>query len=247
MTATDDHMTTCRDCGRRFRLGPLLDLPQPTRCMECLIGLEARYAEVVGERRSLETALSQRVGMRRELEALLGVGDTYAPEEFDKGVERLRGLVAGESEWAARLAAAEEERDAAETRVWAKVWALLDEFAISGSGCPDVRLADHIRAGHAALRAAEARAEKAERERGVLGDSYALEIKARHAAEARVAELETEVAGADAIVRTIIENHFARITERGILVHGQPVADTGFVPAIRWLARRALAPQEDRP
>lgn len=46
-----DHMTTCRDCGKQFQLQPLLDMPQPTRCLECLIGLEARYATLEAELR----------------------------------------------------------------------------------------------------------------------------------------------------------------------------------------------------
>lgn len=54
----DDHLTTCRDCGKRFRLGPLLDLPQPTRCMECLIGLEARLAAAEKERDEAREALA---------------------------------------------------------------------------------------------------------------------------------------------------------------------------------------------
>lgn len=47
-------MTTCRDCGKQFRLGPLVDLPQPTRCMECLIGLEAEVITAEARIRDLE-------------------------------------------------------------------------------------------------------------------------------------------------------------------------------------------------
>jgi hypothetical protein len=252
----DDHMTTCRDCGRRFRLGPLLDLLQPTRCMECLIGLEARYAEVVGERRSLEAALSQRVGMRRELEALLGVGDTYAPEEFDKGVERLRGLVAAESEWAARLAAAEEN---VETRRGA------------------VRDMDEIAKEERERRtAAEARAEKAERERDQ-------QVEARHAAERatkrheafalRTVEAEPLLLVARQTIadqtRELFELHGAESRAAELEAALREIAgghcdypreqnDTALTctdkPAIRrdhWcpscIARRALAPKEERP
>ncbi len=90
-------LTTCRDCGKRFQLQPLLDLPQPTRCMECLIGMEARYSREVSERRSLEAALSQKVGMRREFEGLLGCGDTYGDGAFETGLARLRALLAAEA------------------------------------------------------------------------------------------------------------------------------------------------------
>ena len=123
-------LTTCRDCGKRFRIGPLLDLPQPTRCMECLIGLEARFAEEQRRRWNLESQLSARVGMRRELETLLGVGDTYAPEEFDRGVERLRELVAAES----RLDAATEVlRAVRETLLWhLQMWVRKDEVRMLG-------------------------------------------------------------------------------------------------------------------
>ena len=51
-------------------------------------------------------------------------------------------------------------------------------------------------------------------------------------------EAEADAKEAESIIRTIVENHFARITERGVLVYGQPVAYTGFAAAIHWLARR---------
>jgi hypothetical protein len=38
-----DPMQTCRECGRRFQIQPLLDLPQPSRCLECLIRLDAAH------------------------------------------------------------------------------------------------------------------------------------------------------------------------------------------------------------
>ena len=38
-------------------------------------------------------------------------------------------------------------------------------------------------------------------------------------------------------LRRIVTNHDARITERGVLVYGQPCMSTGFVEAIEWLSR----------
>ena len=39
------------------------------------------------------------------------------------------------------------------------------------------------------------------------------------------------------IIRRIVTNHDARITERGVLVYGRPSVSTGFVDAIEWLRR----------
>ena len=39
------------------------------------------------------------------------------------------------------------------------------------------------------------------------------------------------------IIRRIVTNHDARITERGVLVYGRPSVSTGFVEAIEWLRR----------
>ena len=39
------------------------------------------------------------------------------------------------------------------------------------------------------------------------------------------------------IIRRIVTNHDARITERGVLVYGRPCMSTGFVEAIEWLSR----------
>jgi len=81
-------MTTCRDCGKQFQLGPLLDLPQPTRCLECLIGLEARYA-------TLEAAA------REALAVLTEIADSAAYwSDYDVPV----GLVSRVDEAKARLA-----------------------------------------------------------------------------------------------------------------------------------------------
>ena len=46
-----------------------------------------------------------------------------------------------------------------------------------------------------------------------------------------------EVREAAEIIRRIVTNHDARITERGVLVYGQPCMSTGFVEAIEWLSR----------
>jgi len=50
------------------------------------------------------------------------------------------------------------------------------------------------------------------------------------------AQAEDKLAEAVGVIHRIVENHMARLTERGILVYGQPVADTGFVEALKFLA-----------
>lgn len=48
-------------------------------------------------RDSYRASAELRVGMRREFEELLGVGDTTAPETFEAGLVRLRALLAAEA------------------------------------------------------------------------------------------------------------------------------------------------------
>ena len=50
------------------------------------------------------------------------------------------------------------------------------------------------------------------------------------------AALRAALAEAVGVIRRITENHAARLTERGILVYGKPVANTGFVEALEFLA-----------
>ena len=45
-------MTTCRDCGKQF------DPPAPTRCLECLVGLEQRCATLENELRVVGDTLA---------------------------------------------------------------------------------------------------------------------------------------------------------------------------------------------
>lgn len=52
----------------------------------------------------------------------------------------------------------------------------------------------------------------------------------------RLLRLARRGAEAEPVIRRIVENHDARLADRGILVYDQPFSDTGFVPAIHWLA-----------
>ncbi len=193
-------LTTCRDCGRRFQLQPLLDLPQPTRCMECLIGLEARYSREVSERRSLEAALSQKVGMRREFEELLGCGDTYADGAFETGLARLRALLAAE----ARVASLERQRSEHDCRFVGKY------AEMSGSHCPPGNPCQRCQLEAAEARCAELEAaleierENRGREQREAGETLAWHNRAWsdrcYAAEARCAELEAALRDAVAYV-----------------------------------------------
>ena len=70
------------------------------------------------------------------------------------------------------------------------------EEADAYAGRANARIADlgeRLDATEAILRDAEKARKEAERERGVLGEHYALEIKARHAAESRAARLAEKV------------------------------------------------------
>lgn len=60
-------------------------------CDEC----RHRLVAIILERDRWMTIAKQRVGMRRELEELLEVGDTYDNDQFRLGLERLRELKKG--------------------------------------------------------------------------------------------------------------------------------------------------------
>lgn len=64
--------------------------------------LSRELLTAIRARDSYRASAEARVGMRRELEELLGCGDTTGEEAFERGLIRLRGLLAAESR-AARL------------------------------------------------------------------------------------------------------------------------------------------------
>ncbi|MDX9735936.1 MAG: hypothetical protein RBU36_17535 [Thermoanaerobaculia bacterium] len=66
-------------------------------------GLSRELLDAMQARDSYRASAELRVGMRREFEALLGCGDTMGDEAFERGLIRLRGLLAAESR-AERLA-----------------------------------------------------------------------------------------------------------------------------------------------
>ena len=70
--------------------------------------LSRELLTAIRARDSYRASAELRVGMRREFEELLNVGDTTAPETFEAGLVRLRALLAAES----RAEKAERERDA---------------------------------------------------------------------------------------------------------------------------------------
>lgn len=63
-------------------------------------GLSRELLGAMQARDSYRASAELRVGMRREIEALLGCGDTTGEEAFERGLIRLRGLVAAEKELA---------------------------------------------------------------------------------------------------------------------------------------------------
>lgn len=65
-------------------------------------GLSHELLTAIQARDSYRASAELRVGMRREFEELLGCGDTTGEEAFERGLIRLRALVAAESR-AARL------------------------------------------------------------------------------------------------------------------------------------------------
>ena len=73
--------------------------------------LSRELLDAMQARDSYRASAEIRVGMRREFEALLGCGDTTGEEAFERGLIRLRGLLAAESR-AERLEAALREIDA---------------------------------------------------------------------------------------------------------------------------------------
>ena len=100
--AESARLTRERDEAReRERLAKLL----ATQHQERAESLSRELLAAIQARDSYRAASDLRVGMRREFEVLLNVGDTTAPETFESGLVRLRALVAAESR-AARLAKA---------------------------------------------------------------------------------------------------------------------------------------------
>lgn len=87
-------MTVCRDCGKRFRIQPLLDLPQPTRCMECLIGLEAEVAALRARLAEATKVLRALLDYTEQIELLV-----YPPNEaghYSAQVARVRAFLVSE-------------------------------------------------------------------------------------------------------------------------------------------------------
>ena len=75
--------------------------------------LSRELLTAIRARDSYRASAELRVGMRREFEELLNVGDTTAPETFEAGLVRLRALVAAES----RAADEKRQRTEAITRI----------------------------------------------------------------------------------------------------------------------------------
>ena len=85
----------------RERLARLVAEQQQERAA----GLSRELLDAMQARDSYRASADLRFGMRREFEALLGCGDTTGEEAFERGLIRLRGLLAAESR-AERLDAA---------------------------------------------------------------------------------------------------------------------------------------------
>ena len=110
------------------------------------------------------------------------------------------------------------------------------DLALENVGCPPM--------GQGARR--ETLAERIERLGGLVSSTMRDEhtaLEGKVAAEAALAEERRRREEAERHLRTILDNHHARLTERGILVWGQPVAETGFAEALRFLAAASPAPQ----
>ena len=75
------------------------------RAQERAASLSRELLTAIRARDSYRASAELRVGMRREFEELLNVGDTTAPETFEAGLVRLRALRAAEAK-AERLAKA---------------------------------------------------------------------------------------------------------------------------------------------
>lgn len=80
----------------RERLARLVAEQQQERAA----GLSRELLAAIQARDSYRASAEARVGMRREFEELLGCGDTMGEEAFERGLARLRGLVAAEKELA---------------------------------------------------------------------------------------------------------------------------------------------------
>lgn len=74
---------------------------------------------------------------------------------------------------------------------------------------------------------------------GRTGRGCACTVEEREAALDRPAPepVRNEVAEAAEIIRAILTGHSARLSERGVLIYGQPLQSTGFPAAIEWLRR----------
>jgi len=87
-------LTRERDEAReRERLARLVAEQQQERAA----GLSRELLAAIQARDSYRASAEARVGMRREFEELLGCGDTMGEEAFERGLARLRGLLAAES------------------------------------------------------------------------------------------------------------------------------------------------------
>ena len=87
--------------------------------MERAASLSRELLAAIQARDSYRMSAELRVGMRREFEELLGVGDTMAPETFEAGLARLRALLAAES----RAAREKAERELASVTTDRDSWA----------------------------------------------------------------------------------------------------------------------------
>lgn len=109
MELTRDHDPS--SCYFAAPLGPTeleADIARLTRerdeARERAASLSRELLAAMQARDSYRASAELRVGMRREFEELLDVGDTMAPETFEAGLVRLRALLAAEAraEWLVR-------------------------------------------------------------------------------------------------------------------------------------------------
>ena len=98
--ATHHLACDCREAAVRDDIARLTRERDEAR--ERAASLSRELLTAIQARDSYRASAELRVGMRREFEDLLGVGDTTAPETFEAGLVRLRALLAAESR-AARL------------------------------------------------------------------------------------------------------------------------------------------------
>ncbi len=87
--------------------------------------LSRELLAVMQARDSYRASVGLRVGMRREVEEILGCGDTMGDNAFGRGLARLRGLLAAESR-AARLEEKVKETDLLLRFAWGFIGSIVE-------------------------------------------------------------------------------------------------------------------------